>query len=87
MARSSRRSSKRTARSSTVFRRHNYLLLLVGVALIVVGFSVMAFESELKGFLSLYVAPLLIMGGYFEIIYAILWRPGEEKVEEPQAEH
>jgi hypothetical protein len=26
----------------------------------------------------MYVAPLLILGGYLEIIYAILWRPGEK---------
>jgi len=34
----------------------------------------MRLENEMDGILSLYVAPLLILGGYLEIIYAILWR-------------
>lgn len=58
-----------------VFDRRNYVLLLIGLALIVVGYVVMRAENEVDGFLSLYVAPLLLLGGYLEIIYAILWRP------------
>ena len=80
MARSPRRSPKRdrrSARSQTVFTRRNYILLLIGVALVVVGFAAMRVENELEGFISLYISPLLILGGYLEIIYAILWRPGE----------
>ena len=58
-----------------VFTRQNYFLLALGVALIIVGYSAMRLENEMDGFISLYVAPLLILGGYLEIIYAILWRP------------
>ena len=58
-----------------VFERWNYLLLLLGLAIVVVGYTIMRVENEVDGFLSLYVAPLLILGGYLEIIYAILWRP------------
>lgn len=65
-----------------VFERRNYILLIVGVALIVVGYTVMRVENEVDGFLSLYVAPLLILGGYLEIIYAILWRPRPQKASE-----
>ncbi len=60
-----------------VFARRNYVLLLVGVAAVVIGFTAMRIENELHGFISLYVAPLLILGGYLEIIYAILWQPKE----------
>lgn len=73
-------SSRRRARTSPrkarmVFGRKNYLLLLLGVGLVVVGYTVMRVENEVDGFLSLVVAPLLILGGYLEVIVAILWRP------------
>lgn len=58
-----------------IFTRQNYMLLLIGVLAIVIGYTTMRIENEVDGFLSLYVAPLLILGGYLEIIYAILWRP------------
>lgn len=62
-----------------VFTRTNYLLLLLGLALVVVGYVIMRWENEVDGFLSLYVAPLMILGGYLEIIWAILWRPKAEE--------
>ena len=58
-----------------VFARRNYVLLLLGLALVVVGYVAMRMENEVDGFVSLYVAPILILGGYLEIVYAILWRP------------
>ncbi len=57
-----------------LFTSRNYLLMVLGVVAVVVGFAAMRLENELDGFISLYVAPLLILGGYMEIIYAILWR-------------
>ena len=62
-----------------VFTRTNYLLLLLGLALVVVGYVIMRWENEMDGFISLYVAPLMILGGYIEIIWAILWRPKAEE--------
>ena len=35
-------------------------------------------ENEVDGVISLYVAPLLLLAGYLEIIYAIMWRPKAE---------
>ena len=61
-----------------VFTRRNYQLLLMGLAVVIVGYALMRWENEVDGFLSLYVAPLMILGGYLEIIYAILWRPKAE---------
>ena len=87
----SRQSSGKTSRSSAsqparqargkaalVFTGRNYLLMAAGVVLVVFGYVIMRMENEVDGFISLYVAPLLILGGYLEIIYAILWRPGEK---------
>lgn len=52
--------------------------MLLGVILIIIGYAIMRIENEVDGFVSLYVAPLIILGGYLEIIYAILWRPGQK---------
>ena len=80
MAKQSRRRRARSTSASKrasnmVFTRRNYILLLLGVLAIVVGYIMMRLENEVDGFISLYVAPLVILGGYLEIIYAILWRP------------
>ncbi len=61
------------------FRRKNYLLLLIGVAAVVLGYAMMRIDNEVEGFVSLYIAPLIILGGYLEIIWAILVQPEEEK--------
>ena len=58
-----------------VFARKNYTLLLIGLALIVVGYVIMRIDNQVEGFVSLYVAPLMILGGYLEIIWAIFHRP------------
>ena len=68
----------RSGSTSMIFTRQNYILLLLGVLAIVIGYTTMRIENEVDGFISLYVAPLLILGGYLEIIYAILWRPKEK---------
>jgi hypothetical protein len=81
---SSRQSTQRRARKgrvSMLFTLHNYLLLIIGVVAVVIGYTTMRIENEVDGFISLYVAPLLILGGYLEIIYAILWRPKQEDAE------
>lgn len=58
-----------------VFSGRNYQLMILGVALVVIGYAMMRIENEVDGIISLYIAPLIILGGYLEIIYAILWRP------------
>lgn len=73
-------SKRRTRREGTlVFTRRNYILLGIGIALIAVGFALMRIDNQFEGFLSLNVAPLIILGGYLEIIYAILWRPSDDE--------
>jgi len=58
-----------------VFERKNYILLIVGVVLVVAGYIIMRAENKVDGFLSLYICPILLLAGYLEVIYAILWRP------------
>jgi NADH:ubiquinone oxidoreductase subunit 4 (subunit M) len=62
-----------------VFTRRNYVLIVAGVLAVIIGYALMAIENELYGFISLYVAPIIILGGYVEIIYGIMWRSGDGK--------
>ncbi len=73
--RSGRRSAATPAGGALVFTRRNYVLLGIALALVVLGYAIMRIDNQVDGFLSLYVAPILILGGYLEAIYAILWRP------------
>lgn len=79
MPTSKRRRRRNTSGGTLVFTRHNYVLLALGVALIAAGFALMRIDNQFEGVLSLTVAPLIILGGYLEIIYAIMWRPPEDK--------
>ncbi len=41
----------------------------------IIGFTIMRLENEVYGFISLYIAPVLIMAGYITVVFAILKRP------------
>lgn len=60
-------------------------MLLVSVLLIVVGFVAMWLEGEFLGFVSLNVSPVVIAAGYAGVLYAILWQPNDEEVENDAA--
>lgn len=79
MAKASRKTRRPSARKTArmVFDRTNYVLLIACVAVIIAGYTLMRVENEVDGFLSLYVAPLMILGGYLGVIVAILRRPKE----------
>lgn len=69
------KSQSRKVRSVTqnpVFTALNYQLIVVGLVFIFVGFLAMYIENKYDGFVSLYIAPLLILFGFFEIVYAIM---------------
>ena len=85
-AASARRSRSAAAKGHLVFERRNYILLLLSIALILVGYMLMAWENEVDGVLSLYVSPILLVIGYSLVVYAILWRPRRpEAVSTPPA--
>ncbi|MCS6989928.1 MAG: DUF3098 domain-containing protein [Chloroherpetonaceae bacterium] len=56
-------------------QKENYVLIAVGFAIILLGYALIGFESEVDGFLSLNVSPPLVIGGFVWIIYAILHKP------------
>lgn len=73
------------ARSSQfAFGRENYMLLLIGLAFIVVGFILMigggsddpnVFSDKIFDFRRLTLAPLLVLTGYVIEIFAIMKKP------------
>lgn len=78
--RNSRRRGKKhqgNASQKMLFDQTNYILLLIGIGLIFIGFLIMYLENEVHGFISLYISPVLIMGGFLEIVYAIMKKPEE----------
>lgn len=54
------------------FSGFNYRLIGIAILLIVGGFTAMLLENEVKGFISLYVSPIVIMAGYVIVIFAIM---------------
>jgi hypothetical protein len=61
--------------------KKNYILLAIGAGLIALGFILMSTEGFIDATqfsLSLYVSPVLIIGGFVWIIYAILAKDKKE---------
>lgn len=59
-----------------LFSAINYKLATLGVLLVIAGFTAMYLENEVRGFVSLYVSPIVIVAGYMTVIVAILKRNG-----------
>ncbi len=66
------------------FGKKNYTLLLIGLALIVLGFLLMiggkstdpqVFNMAIFNFQRLTLSPIIILAGFVVEIYAIMWRP------------
>jgi len=60
------------------FRQQNYRLLGIGVVLLLIGYSLLLvpghFVDAREFSPALYIAPVVIMGGFGTLIYAILKR-------------
>ncbi len=54
------------------FSGFNYRLIGIAILLIVGGFTAMLLENEVKGIISLYISPIVIMAGYVIVIFAIM---------------
>jgi hypothetical protein len=68
-----------------LFSALNYKLMGLGVLLIVIGFTAMYLENEVHGFISLYISPIIILGGYLTVLIAILKRDTESSEPQPSA--
>lgn len=72
------RSSQMDTPAHLPFERMNYILLVVGVLMIGFGFFLMSldgFVDATQFSVSLYIAPVVVVAGFLEIIYAIMYKP------------
>ncbi len=70
------------------FAKENYRLLIIGIAIIILGFILMTgggsddsnvFNPEIFSFRRITLAPMLSLFGFIFIIYAIMKKPKETK--------
>lgn len=62
------------------FGKRNYVIMLSGVGVIILGFLLMALDGEEFGFgvLGLTIAPLTVLAGFVIEFFAILTKPKSE---------
>lgn len=62
------------------FERMNYILLIVGIVIIALGFILMRgpFVDSKTFSVPLHVAPILVIGGFIEIVFAIMYKPKQQ---------
>ena len=79
---------KEAAKSEFVFERKNYKFMLIGIAVIILGFLLMTgggsddpnvFNPEIYSWRRIRLAPALILIGFGIEVYAILLNPNKKK--------
>jgi uncharacterized membrane protein len=76
------------------FGKTNYILLVVGFLIVVLGFILMtgtpttekAFNPEIFSTRRIVVAPMVALFGFLFVVVAILWKPGKQAKAQPYKE-
>ena len=65
------------------FDRINYILMIAGVVILLLGFFIMSIDQEEYGFgfLGLTLGPIIVMLGFITEFFAILYKPKSKKAE------
>lgn len=63
-------------KSSLPFNKSNYVIMLIGILLIIIGFIIMANDSEQYGFgfMGLTLGPVIVMTGFIVELFAITYK-------------
>ena len=61
--------------SKLPFDKKNYQWMIIGLIIIIVGFTLMASDKDKFGFLGLTAGPIVVIGGFVTEIFAILRTP------------
>jgi hypothetical protein len=66
-------------KNKLAFGRQNYILMLAGIAVLIIGFIIMSMDKETFGFgaLGLTVGPIIVMIGFIIEFFAILRKPNK----------
>ena len=64
------------SKSSLPFNKTNYTIMLIGILLIIIGFIIMANDSEQYGFglMGLTLGPIIVMTGFIVELVAITFK-------------
>lgn len=64
-------------RNQLPFGKKNYVLMLIGIGILILGFTLMSLDSEQYGFgfLGLTLGPITVMVGFIVEFFAILTKP------------
>ena len=64
------------SKSSLPFNKTNYIIMLIGILLIIIGFIIMANDSEQYGFgfMGLTLGPIIVMTGFIVEFIAITYK-------------
>lgn len=65
------------------FTKANYIIMLLGVLILILGFSIMGMDDETFGFgfLGLTLGPIIVMLGFVTQFVAIFYKQKEEETE------
>lgn len=58
--------------------RQNYILILIGFAIIILGFLLMIGDTDIYDFRKTVLAPVVVVFGFVFELYAIMKRPKQE---------
>ena len=63
-------------KSSLPFNKKNYTIMIIGILLIIIGFIIMANDSEQYGFgfMGITLGPIIVMAGFIVELFAITYR-------------
>ncbi|MDA0194308.1 MAG: DUF3098 domain-containing protein [Bacteroidetes bacterium] len=62
------------------FRRKNYIIMIAGVLILILGYIIMSLDQEEYGFgfLGLTLGPIVVMAGFIIGLFAILYKPKQD---------
>ena len=85
---SAKKKDQRKAEGEFLFGKKNYMIMIAGAAVILIGFALMlgggsddptVFNEEIYNFQRIRLAPTVVLIGLAIEVYAIMANPGQEK--------
>jgi len=75
MAKSKKSETSNAGKNHFVFSKDNYTWMLIGLAVIVLGFVLMYGKEDIYDFRKTTLAPIVVLAGFVIEIYAIMKKP------------